>query len=91
MIYRVDRGGSWITYSRCIRSTIRYRNDPYFRGNYRGFRIAEDVGSDRYRVYRGGCWRNPHEKLCSANRGNGSFPPDFRSRCRGFRVVEDLK
>lgn len=89
MIYRVDRGGSWITYSRCIRSTIRYRNDPYFRGNYRGFRVAEDITDDRLRVFRGGSWDDYSRNLRSAVRVSGA--PVIRSYIQGFRVVERLR
>ena len=38
--YRVDRGGSWGSTARVCRSSCRYFNPPYFRGNYLGLRLA---------------------------------------------------
>ncbi len=38
--YRVYRGGSWLTPARGCRSASRYRNQPSYRSDYLGFRVA---------------------------------------------------
>lgn len=102
MISKVYRGGSWKRNPGSLRSKIRCGIPSFIRFNTQGFRIAEDVGNDRYRIIRGGSWNNNPRSLRSAIRlrFEVSCPsstirsvnePGSRCIYLGFRVVEDLR
>jgi formylglycine-generating enzyme required for sulfatase activity len=41
--FRVQRGGSWLTYAKKTRAAYRTRSEAKWRGNYIGFRLATDL------------------------------------------------
>jgi formylglycine-generating enzyme required for sulfatase activity len=40
---RVDRGGSWGDFAQSVRSALRFRNSPAFRGSFLGFRPSRSL------------------------------------------------